>query len=343
MTTSATRREALALLGAGAAAATFSSTAAQAAPSADRRRVLRFLHLPDTHIQPEMRAPEGVAAAMQHASAQADKPEFMLVAGDIIMDSMGADLDRTKVQWDVWKKVLSENWSGPVYYCLGDHDCWGLRKEMSGATGAERHYGKQMAFDELNIDRAYYSFDQAGWHFVVLDSLHLPEDTAYEGKLDDAQWKWFEDDLAAVDPQTPVVVHTHIPVLSGAVMMPREFRPRPGEVAGGQPQRRGFTLPEGVRGMYVNPSRMHLDFARFKDLFVKHPNVKLCLSGHLHVRERLEYNGVTYVSNGAVCGDNWRGDRDQTRPGYGLVDLYNDGTFEEQYVNFPWEWTEAAV
>lgn len=333
-------------MGAGLAVAG-TSTAASAAETG-RKRSLRFLHLPDTHIQPELGAPEGVAACLKHVNSLSDKPAFMLVAGDIIMDSMGADLDRTKVQWDVWKKVLSENWERPVKYCLGDHDCWGIRKEMSGATGSEPYYGKQMAFDVLNIDKAYYSFDESGWHFVVLDSLDLPADAVYEGKIDEDQWAWFEKDLAATDPKTPIVIHTHIPILSGAVALPREFSQRPGGFAGGPGgpqgrQRRGFTLPEGVRGTFIQPSRMHLDAARFKNLFVKYPNVKLCLSGHLHVRERLDYNGVAYVSNGAVCGDNWRGDKDQTKPGYGIVDLYDDGTFDEQYITFGWKWPDAEA
>lgn len=66
-------------------------------------------------------------------------------------------------------------------------------------------------------------------------------------------------------------------------------------------------------------------------------------SVHLHVRERLEYNSVAYISNGAVCANNWMGDRDQTKPGYGLIDLYDDGTFDERYVNFGWEWPEVQA
>jgi len=54
---------------------------------------------------------------------------------------------------------------------------------------------------------------------------------------------------------------------------------------------------------------MHVDAAKIKDLFAKHKNVKLCLSGHLHLVDRVDYNGVTYLCDGAVCGGWWKGPR----------------------------------
>jgi hypothetical protein len=87
---------------------------------------------------------------------------------------------------------------------------------------------------------------------------------------------------------------------------------------------------------------MHIDARRIKDFFLKHPNVKLCLSGHVHLWDRLEYNNVTYVCNGAVCGGWWKGSYQETPEGYGLVDLYDDGSFNAEYVRFGWKtvWKE---
>ncbi len=82
---------------------------------------------------------------------------------------------------------------------------------------------------------------------------------------------------------------------------------------------------------------MHTDVARLRELFWKHPNVKLCLSGHLHLRERVEYNGVTYLCNGAVSGGWWKGDHQQTKAGYAVIDLFADGTFEDQYLPYGWQ------
>lgn len=38
---------------------------------------------------------------------------------------------------------------------------------------------------------------------------------------------------------------------------------------------------------------VHVDHPRFQELFTQHPNVKACLSGHLHVVERIDFGGVT--------------------------------------------------
>jgi hypothetical protein len=50
----------------------------------------------------------------------------------------------------------------------------------------------------------------------------------------------------------------------------------------------------------------------------------------------VEYAGVTYVCSGAVSGNWWKGDIDATREGYGVVDLYEDGSYQTQYVAYGW-------
>jgi Icc protein len=82
---------------------------------------------------------------------------------------------------------------------------------------------------------------------------------------------------------------------------------------------------------------MHGDARRIKDLFHKHENVRLCLSGHVHLLDRCEYLGVTYVCGGAVSGNWWKGPHQETREGYSLVDLYPDGAFDVQYVAYDWK------
>lgn len=79
---------------------------------------------------------------------------------------------------------------------------------------------------------------------------------------------------------------------------------------------------------------MHTDTAKIISLFYRSPKVKLCLSGHIHLRDKVVYNNVTYICNGAVSGAWWEGNRRETAPGYGLIDFYADGSFDEQYVNY---------
>lgn len=76
---------------------------------------------------------------------------------------------------------------------------------------------------------------------------------------------------------------------------------------------------------------------RLQELFKQNPQVKLCLGGHLHLVERVDYAGVTCLCHGAVCGGWWNGDHRDCDEGYGLVDLYADGSFNHQYVTYSWQ------
>jgi len=121
--------------------------------------------------------------------------------------------------------------------------------------------------------------------------------------------------LAATRPETPILVVSHIPILAACLF---------------------FTNADG-RAEQVAPARMHTDAGRLKSLFLKHPNVKCCISGHIHLIDRVDYDGVTYLCNGAVCGNWWKGRHQECDEGYTLLDLYDDGTVERTYVTFGWK------
>src|SRR5262249_25554403 len=87
----------------------------------------------------------------------------------------------------------------------------------------------------------------------------------------------------------------------------------------------------------VSAKRMHVDCRDLDALFQKHRNVKLCLSGHLHLLDRCDYNGVTYICDGAVSGAKWKGRKRQTPEGYGVIDLFADGTFKHEYMTYGWK------
>src|SRR5690242_6826507 len=95
------RRQAL---GYGAALAV-TSVLGSRVDAAERKRVLRVAHVTDVHVQPELRAPQGMAACLRHLQAQADKPEMILSGGDHVMDCVRQTRERTGVQWDLWKRI----------------------------------------------------------------------------------------------------------------------------------------------------------------------------------------------------------------------------------------------
>jgi hypothetical protein len=50
-----------------------------------------------------------------------------------------------------------------------------------------------------------------------------------------------------------------------------------------------------------------------------------------------ELDGVTYVCDGAVSGAWWKGPKERCAEGYGLFDLFDDGSFKHQYVPYGWK------
>lgn len=305
---SLTRREVLKGLGVLGGSAALAR--ADAAPN-KRRRLLRVAHITDIHVQPEGHAPDGFAACLRHIQNLKDRPDFIVNTGDCVMDSMGADEARTKAQWDVWQKVLNENLTLPIEHAIGNHDVWGVNKSGSKTTGDEKLYGKRMAMDRLGLSQRYREFDRGGWRFIVLDSTYVLEGT-YTARLDEAQFEWLKGAVEATPKDTPIAILSHIPILAACAYLDGENE---------------------KSGNWVVPGAwMHIDARRLKDLFYRHSNVKAALSGHIHLLDSVEYNGVTYLCNGAVCGAWWGGAYGETWPGYAVVDFYDDGTVEREYI-----------
>ncbi|MGW8179671.1 MAG: metallophosphoesterase family protein, partial [bacterium] len=266
---------------------------------------------------PELSAVAGVTQALHHAQNLDDPSDLILTGGDSIMDSFSTDRARADLQWKLWQEVFENECSLPVKSCLGNHDIWGWNKEASLTSGSEAGWGKQLAVEQLGLPHRYYSFDHSGWHFIALDSVrHNPDNpNGYLAFLDEDQYSWLVEDLGRTQGSTPVLIFSHIPILTITVLTHGNAQDNKHVISGGS---------------------LHLDGAKLKDLFNQHPNVKLCLSGHIHLVDEAVYNGVTYCCNGAVCGNWWKGNHKECDEGYALLDLYDDGSFETQYVVYDW-------
>lgn len=281
-----------------------------------RERALRLAHLTDTHLGPERGAPEGLAACLAHAQRLKDPAELVVTGGDNIASAIDADADRTRSLWYLWNRQLRDHCSLPVEHCIGNRDIWGWDKAKSRTTGAEPRWGKAWALEAMGLERPYRSFDRAGWHFVVLDSI-APAEGGYGfvARLDDAQFEWLRGDLAANRDRHTLII-SHAPILSACVYLDGPYE---------------------QTGDWVVPGAwMHVDARRLVDLFAEHRQVRACLSGHIHQVDRVVYEGVSYFCNGAVCGNWWKGPNLRCDSGYAVVDLYIDGTVECQYQTFGW-------
>ena len=113
------------------------------------------------------------------------------------------------------------------------------------------------------------------------------------------------------------MIVSHIPIFSVAVL--------------------DFGKVDEKKPTQVDPSLMHSDASRLHGLFLKHPILKVCISGHLHLLDRVDFDRVTYLCDGAVCGNWWKGRHKQCDEGYALINLYDDGTFEREYVTYGWK------
>jgi 3',5'-cyclic AMP phosphodiesterase CpdA len=235
------------------------------------------------------------------------------------MDSLEVDKSRSEKQWDAFQNVMQAECKLPVIHAIGNHDVWGwglpagLQAEISG----DPLYGKGMALARLGIPERYYSLDQGGWRFIVLDSNHLPEGDVqypYSGKLDEEQFQWLAAELEATPDTMPVCIASHIPVLAACMLLDGDNE---------------------TTGNWIVPGAwVHIDARRLWKLFWEHPNVKLCLSGHTHQVEDLRYHGVRYLTNGAISGNWWNGSYFDFPPGYVIVTLYTDGESESEFVTY---------
>ncbi len=280
-----TRREFLSLLGAaGAAAAAPSSLLA--APKAES---FTFLFFTDTHTQPELDAAKGTEMAFK--KARGIKADFAIQGGDHVFDSLAVPKQRAISLFDLYGKT-EQDLGLKVHHTIGNHDVVGIYP-ASGVAPTDPLYGKKLYEDHFG--KRYYSFDHKGHHFIVLDSIGLTSDRAYEGRIDAEQMQWLASDLNAQAKGTPVIVSSHIPLVTAIA----SYMPLP-------------TKPEAHHGISVANSDEVIK------LFEGH-NVLGVLQGHTHINERVEWHGVPYITSGAVSGNWWKGTRMGTPEGFTVV------------------------
>lgn len=301
------------MLGAGVAGVAAGPVLASSSDSVEvSSRALRLAFLTDTHVQTDRQGEAGFAACLAHVQAQTDRPDLIIFGGDNVMNVDG-DEGRVQAgsQLACWNRVVTKDLALPHRTAIGNHDILAM----------DPVDGRKWACDAYGLDQSHYSWDQAGWRFIVLDSTSpnvlRGGDGGYKGLLDEAQFDWLDRTLRDTPKNMPVCVVSHIPILSACVFFDGEN--------------------EKTGDWSVPGAWMHLDARRIKDLFHKHGNVKLCLSGHLHLAEIVDYLGVRYACGGAVCGGWWDGPYHEFSPGYLLVDLHADGRNEVSFKSYGWK------
>jgi len=264
-----------------------------------------FVFLTDIHLMPEQNATKGFLQAIDTINSLT--PDFVLTGGDNIMDALGQTYGRSDSLYNLYEETI-KNLEMPVYHTMGNHEVFGLY-EKSGISPDHEKYGKKLY--ENRLAKRYYSFNHKDWHFIVLDGIGFTEDRRYYGYVDTEQVEWLKKDLAEVGKEKPIVVSTHIPLLSV-----------------------GSQISEGPT-VGLSQGSVITNADEIRNLLEQY-NTKLVLQGHLHILEDIQYNGIHYITGGAVSSRWWRGSLLGMEEGFVKVDIKGDD-FEWKYVDFGWE------
>ncbi|MEQ2007339.1 MAG: alkaline phosphatase [Limisphaerales bacterium] len=131
------------------------------------------------------------------------KTDFAVELGDFIDEA-------TTVEGEIahLKTIEAEfsKFHGPRHYVLGNHCVWTLTKQQFHANCAAKP--------------GPYSWDHAGFHFIVLDACFRADGTAYGAKnftwtdteIPEAQRRWLATDLATTRLPTLAFVHQRLDI-----------------------------------------------------------------------------------------------------------------------------------
>jgi len=158
---------------------------------------LTFVQISDTHIgfnkpaNPDIVG--GVRRAIADINALPHAPALVVHTGDVSHLSKPEEFGQAR-------ELLAEIRVDRVHTVPGEHDA--LDDGLAG-------YLKQ--FDHDGKNRAWYSFDQGGVHFIGLSNV-LDFKMGSLTSLGDEQLAWLKQDLRHVSHSTPIVVLAHIPM-----------------------------------------------------------------------------------------------------------------------------------
>ncbi|UCS94596.1 metallophosphoesterase [Echinicola marina] len=193
-----------------------------------------------------------------------EKVDFVMHLGDFKdQDVNQREEDTLKFLQDI--ESVYAQFKGPRYHCLGNHDVDSIRKEQFLSNTENTGIAK---------DKSYYSFDQKGMHFIVLDANYHEDgrDHFYKDGVDwtntnipETELEWLKADLES--NSLPTVVFCHHPL---------------------------FEYFHGKSQMHVN------NYERVKAILEESGKVMAVFQGHVH-EERFEcQKGIHYVTQLAM-------------------------------------------
>lgn len=255
--------------------------AAAAVPPAD----FDFVHFTDPHIQPTLGAAEGCRDCFR--KIQSLRPDFVVAGGDLVFDANETTTTEAHQLFRLYGDT-ARLIEVPLYTVLGNHDVLGLSAK-SRIPASDPQYGKKYFTDHLGP--RFRSFDHKGWHFILLDSIGTLPDGGFHGHVDDEQLSWLAADLERTGTSRPIIVITHVPLVSAVLQL--------------------------VPDPWKTPATYLVTNAQTVLQLLKPYRVVAVLQGHTHIRETVLHHDTQFITSGAVSGNWWKGPREGHPEGFG--------------------------
>lgn len=218
---------------------------------------MRIVLLADSHLSPK--TPECVHNwHAAHAAAPTLAADFGIHLGDITLDAVS---DPSEL---AFAAALVRSFPLPILCVPGNHD-------LGSGSGEAPHDEdmRQRYADCFGRDCWFRQHD--GWALCGLNAQLFGTGSTEE----EAQWDWFDDQLALLEPQEPLALFVHRPLRRMSPDMPVGR----------------YVRPASAMHLLRGPARQHL---------------KLVVSGHVHQALEVVQDGVRHVwmpSLGFVIGD----------------------------------------
>lgn len=267
----------------------------------------RFAYITDLHSIDQWGCPDALDILGNRLNKA--HPEFILIGGDLVHGGFRSTPEAMEPRWNVVMKFL-HSLEAKWYSAAGNHDLIGAQKpDFSPGVADPRAIFRE----KLKLQQAYQSYNIGGQHVIILDSVQpvAGNKWGYRGEIPEAQMQWIREDLKQTDASTPIILVTHMPILSNYFLTVMDNT---------QPPAPSLFLTNGMAVL---------------DLFSRH-NLRLVLQGHLHIDETLTWHGVTFITGGSVCGKWWGGPNCGTPEGYGFTEMA-PGKINWDYQTLGWK------
>jgi 3',5'-cyclic AMP phosphodiesterase CpdA len=269
------------------------------------RRPLRLVFYTDVHARADGDTPRALALAARAINAA--RPDLIVAGGDLVTGGFNASAAAMAPHWDAYM-AMHDALTGDRHVVIGNHDLVAAAPQDGSPPAADP---RSVFRSRFRLARTFYAFDAGGHHFIVLDAIDVVGgDLGYRGWVGTEQLAWLDADLARVGPDTPIVLATHMPLVTAF-----------------------FGATEGATAA-APANRVVVNSRAVLDRFARHRLV-LVLQGHLHVREEVRWRGTTFLTGGAIAGGWWRGPFHGTPEGFNVVTL-DDGRVDCRYVGYGW-------